>query len=55
MPTPDDTRSLWGGEEDMGGLKELVVDLFVWYDWLSLLCVESRELLITGEGRRRTH
>ena len=30
VPTPDDTRSLWGGEEDMGGLKELVVDLFVW-------------------------
>ncbi|KAM0803598.1 hypothetical protein BDR22DRAFT_886432 [Usnea florida] len=31
VPTPDDTRSLWGGEEEMGGLKELVVDLFVWY------------------------
>ena len=32
VPTPDDTRSLWECEEDMGGLKELVVDLFVWYD-----------------------
>lgn len=31
VPTPDDTRSLWGGEEEMGELKELVVDLFVWY------------------------
>ena len=30
VPTPDDTRSLSGVEEDMGGLKELVVDLFVW-------------------------
>ncbi len=31
VPTPDDTRSLWESEEDMGGLKELVLDLFVWY------------------------
>lgn len=37
VPTPDDTRALWGGEEGegkmgmgMGGLKGLVVDLFVW-------------------------
>ncbi|CAF9916653.1 hypothetical protein IMSHALPRED_003257 [Imshaugia aleurites] len=30
VPTPDDTRSLWGGDEDMFRLKELVVDLFVW-------------------------
>ena len=37
VPTPDDTRSLWGVEEDMGGLKELVVDLFVWYGCVPLL------------------
>lgn len=30
VPTPDDTGSLWGCEEEMGGLKQLVVDLFVW-------------------------
>ena len=30
VPTPDYTRSLWGGEKDMGGLKDLLVDWFVW-------------------------
>lgn len=30
MPTPDDTVAIYGGEEQMGALRELVLDLFVW-------------------------
>lgn len=40
VPTPDDTRNIFeeGVEEEMGRLRELVLDLFIWYgDFYGLL------------------
>ena len=33
VPTPDDTRNIFGEgvEEEIGKLRELMLDLFVWY------------------------
>ena len=34
VPTPDDTRNVLGvgGGEEIGKLRELMLDLFVWYE-----------------------
>ena len=39
VPTPDDTRSVFGEEvgEEVERLGELILDLFVWYALLVLL------------------
>ena len=40
VPTPDDTRNVFGEgvEEEMGRLRELILDLFVWYGKVFLVC-----------------